>query len=255
MYTLVASAAGVGILALAPPAEARIVYTSTNVSIGMNTTIPLDVDNDGVADFSFKDVFKTYHTTGNVGALMVAPAAAGNQIWGYRGSRFGRMASALPAGILIRKNGHFRPGTLLMARASIGGRGSFHCSTGQWDGATDRYLALEFRIAGKPHFGWARLTTGCGGSGQVTGTLTGYAYETVVGKFLHTGQTMDDADENTSTRRANASDHEAMFPPGALGQLALGVEGLVAWRKRNPVTGRAIEPTSIAPTTLEPTSN
>jgi|HubBroStandDraft_1064217.scaffolds.fasta_scaffold32730_1 hypothetical protein len=54
MYTLAASAAGVGVLALTQSADAKIVYTKTDVNVFK--TYPgfaLDLNNDGVADFRF----------------------------------------------------------------------------------------------------------------------------------------------------------------------------------------------------------
>jgi hypothetical protein len=50
-YALAASAAGVGVLALTPAAEARIVYTKTHKSIGVNTIFRLDLNHDGITDF------------------------------------------------------------------------------------------------------------------------------------------------------------------------------------------------------------
>jgi hypothetical protein len=51
MYVLAASAAGVGILALAQPSEAKIVYTKTRRVIGTNGIYPLDLNHDGIIDF------------------------------------------------------------------------------------------------------------------------------------------------------------------------------------------------------------
>jgi hypothetical protein len=51
LYALAASAAGVGVLALAQSAEAKIVYTKTHVVIGTNNIYELDLNHDGLADF------------------------------------------------------------------------------------------------------------------------------------------------------------------------------------------------------------
>jgi hypothetical protein len=52
-YTLVATAAGVGALALAPPAEAKIVYTPAHVVIGKKgERFTLDLNHDGIGDFA-----------------------------------------------------------------------------------------------------------------------------------------------------------------------------------------------------------
>src|SRR5580692_12210999 len=55
-YALAASAAGVGMLALVQPAEAKIVYTPANVYIRCCfQLVPLDVNHDGVNDFAFSN--------------------------------------------------------------------------------------------------------------------------------------------------------------------------------------------------------
>ena len=52
MYALVATAAGVGVLASPQSAEAKIVYTPANITISPGTTFPLDLNHDGFNDFS-----------------------------------------------------------------------------------------------------------------------------------------------------------------------------------------------------------
>jgi hypothetical protein len=49
-YSLAATAAGVGVLALTPAAEAKIVYTP--IELYLEGRYPLDLNNDGIADFS-----------------------------------------------------------------------------------------------------------------------------------------------------------------------------------------------------------
>jgi hypothetical protein len=50
-YIAAASAAGVGMAALTPSAEAKVVYTPTNTVINAATAI--DLNHDGIADFSW----------------------------------------------------------------------------------------------------------------------------------------------------------------------------------------------------------
>ena len=50
-YALAASAAGVGVLALAQPAEARIVYTPAHRYIRLNHPLGIDLNRDGIVDF------------------------------------------------------------------------------------------------------------------------------------------------------------------------------------------------------------
>jgi hypothetical protein len=51
MYALAASAAGVSLLALASPAEAKIVYTKTHRLLPGGKEIFLDLNHDGTNDF------------------------------------------------------------------------------------------------------------------------------------------------------------------------------------------------------------
>jgi len=48
LYSLAASAAGVSLLALGQPAEAKVVYTKADTPISPNSTVLLDLNNDGV---------------------------------------------------------------------------------------------------------------------------------------------------------------------------------------------------------------
>jgi hypothetical protein len=56
----------------------------------------------------------------------------------------------------------------------------------------NHYLGLEFQIAGQTHFGWAELSvTGSrfGPNQGLTTVVVGFAYETIAGKSIITGQT------------------------------------------------------------------
>jgi hypothetical protein len=238
MYALAATAAGVGSLALSQAAEAKIVYTPANVTIVPNNTIALDLNHDGVSDFHFKDT--TFRTSfgGGGGFLSIVPAQKANEVWGHL-LFFRQNASALYAGVGIGAHGKFAAGTNLMASTQVnsghhpGGPGT--CS-GPWANVTNRYLGLKFVIQGKIHFGWARLNVSCPiRSLTVTATLTGYAYETVSGKAIHTGQKKDDIEEFNNGGQANLS---VPVPKSAtLGRLAQGAQGLAVWRRKEDANG------------------
>src|SRR5271170_4193875 len=60
-YALVARAAGVGLLALAPPAEGKIVYTPAHVHIIVDQPpFPLDLNHDGFTDFYLLHVYSHF---------------------------------------------------------------------------------------------------------------------------------------------------------------------------------------------------
>jgi hypothetical protein len=48
MYTLTATAAGVGMMALAQPVEAKIIYTPANVKVTQFPPVTIDLNHDGI---------------------------------------------------------------------------------------------------------------------------------------------------------------------------------------------------------------
>jgi hypothetical protein len=74
-------------------------------------------------------------------------------------------------------------------------RSSQYSDVGPWagkgQGVSDRYLGLKFVIDGEVHYGWARFSVTVEHHRQyddVSGTLAGYAYETVPDKPIIAGQ-------------------------------------------------------------------
>jgi hypothetical protein len=89
----------------------------------------------------------------------------------------------------------------------------------------NRYLGLKFKIKGKTHYGWARLSVEASKRPyEITAVLTGYAYETIPGKPIIAGATRgpDDAVQAASIN---------MPVPATLGALAMGAPGLSIWRR------------------------
>src|SRR5579864_4294265 len=206
MYALGASATGVGVLALAQPVEARIVYTPAHRTI--NGWLWLDINHDKVADFVI--LSGTGSSPGPNGYLKVC-AASGVDTYGcatYMKTLRNRIsgypvgyASALPLGARISANAHFgwEAHTKMMSWACT------PCRTwGQWSDKKSRYLGLSFVVHGKTHYGWARMNVG---KHVRPAVLTGYAYETIPNKPIIAGQTH--------------SEHEA-----TLGRLAQGASGV-----------------------------
>ena len=226
------AAAGVGILAAGQPAEAEIVYTPTNQQIAPNTTLKIDLNNDGIADFGVKDTLS--HTFFSTFARMSAvPLATGNKVWGHTVSRRS-YASALLSDELVGPKGQFLPATGLMADVSfLGGKRPFASvsCTAPWANVKARYLGLKFIITGQVHFGWARLDVACSAdfSFEVAGTLTGYAYETIANRPILAGDEGGTGDDDT--RPGNQIEpRSAALAPASLGRLAQGASGLAAWR-------------------------
>jgi hypothetical protein len=234
-YALAAGAAGVGMLVLGHPAEAKIVYTPADTNITPDHTIPLDLNHDGIVDFGFKDVYQRSRTYGfdHSGILSVLPANQANKIEGF--SRVnGHYASALRSGASIGANARFTTGPNRMEEAFIDtGRDPETNGTcdGTWPSSASRYLGLQFLINGEVHFGWARLNVACKNL-HVVAILTGYAYETVPNKPIIAGQTTGStrSDEESSVGPDAALTAPAP-KPAPLGLLALGSHGLSIWRR------------------------
>ncbi len=184
-YALAASAAGVSLLALAQPAEGKIVYTPADVVLTSRppSEYDLDLNHDGIRDF----VLTAYYASGrssHVSALLGSAAAASNRVWGLHG-----FDSALPRGAQIGPKGFRLVGNNVMAVVD-----SNTYADGPWanhgKGVRNRYLGLKFAIKGKIHYGWARLNVRImllDGS-PITATLTGYAYETIPNKPIIAGK-------------------------------------------------------------------
>jgi len=186
-YVAAATAAGVGVLALAQPAEGKIVYTPANKTVRLNHAVPIDLNHDGIDDFDVLNL--THNSTTPFGDYLKAePLRSGNGMVAARTSR-GYAASALAAGVRVGPKKQFQAGRDLMAYRSSG---DGTLSGGPWKNVKGRYLGLKFLIKGKTHYGWARLNVSIMNQ-QVNATLTGYAYETVPDKAIITGKTKSEA--------------------------------------------------------------
>ncbi len=181
-YALAASAGAVSLLALAQPAEARIVYHRADRVLRCGRT-PLDLNHDGVTDFYF------VHTgcSSIISDLSITPngRAGRNLIWGYTSTFRGRgFASALKGGVKIHASKK-----LLSKRAFMIGCAPGPSCDGPWYEmyyGLEAYLGLKFDdLKGKTHYGWARVEVPISGGYW----LTGYAYETVPNKPIITGKT------------------------------------------------------------------
>jgi len=207
-YAAAGSAAGVGMLALAQPAEGRVIYTKAHQQIASGTTLHLDLNQDGVTDFNLRNTYFATGTPGTVvGTLSVFPAGQGNRIWGHTAFKQG-YASALYAGIRVGPKGRFLAGAGIMADTAL--RAS--SCRGPWGNVSNRYLGFKFVIKGQAHFGWARLNVTCS-HGTLSPLLTGYAYETIADRQILTGKERG-TDESDNSPSAASS--------GTLGRLAQG---------------------------------
>jgi hypothetical protein len=225
MYALAASAAGVGALVLARPAEAKIVYTPAHHVISHHGRYLLDLNHDGIADFILRE--QSYCNTDSCQSqLLAGPARKGNGVershvrstgsWGW--------AYEVTRGSQIGPARHFS--AKLMAVALSGNTWDY---LGPWGGVKNGYLGLTFRIHGQVHYGWARLSTFVKGGLPIVATLHGYAYETVPNKPIIAGKTKEPDD--ISVEDPDAALTMPTPEPARLGALAMGAPGLSIWRR------------------------
>lgn len=232
-YALAASAAGVTLLALSQPSAAKIVYTPTHQIIGKNSSYPLALDHK-TADFIISNSNCSYGSRCNsvrYAHLAVFAASwpwSGNEVESTGSNQY--LAAALKAGARISGARRFFRG-VSMASQFLGFTVTHTRTRGAWVNVSDRYLGLKFKINGKFHYGWARLSVKViKGQFKITATLTGFAYETTPGKAIIAGATKgaDDAEPAASLNRHAPE-------PATLGALARGAPGLSIWRKEESV--------------------
>jgi len=215
-YAMAASAAGVSLLALAQPAEGKIVYTQAQKVIPNDGYYNLDLNHDGKPDFVLANpspsLNSAYSATSSVLAYPFRLGA--NRVYG-RDS----FASCLHKGVRVGPGGPFSPFDRIMARMHWFD-GSYSVQ-GKWanggKGVVSRFLGFRFKVNGAAHYGWARLNVGISDSYPgLTATLTGYAYETIPNKPIISGKTKGKDEPLRAT----------------LGGLAAGASGLHTWRQK-----------------------
>jgi hypothetical protein len=218
LYSVAAAAAGVSLLALAKPAQAKVVYTPANVNLLNNMPYALDVNGDGIADFTFEFVGIDHSTL-----LLAELDVPGNALHCSVGEKY--EAIAFPAGAPIGPAQLFTTftsyGGVFMAAAFAYSRTSF---TGPFANVQNKYLGMKFMIDGEVHYGWARFSIDNWLKNGSKILLTGYAYETDVNTKIIAG------DEGTDARAAAATPATAAAQPASLGLLARGAAALPLWR-------------------------
>jgi len=238
-YALAATAAGVGVLALAQPAEARIVYTPVHQVIHKNSYFGIDLNHDGIVDFTIFNSARTFSSVRR-NSIIAWP----NQLYsdGVEGTRFGISAyiyeAAVKQGKPIRYGQYFFQKGFMVWQCVHGTHQSgppcsnkpYH-TLGKWINVKNRYLGLNFTIHGKSHYGWARLSVQVSKRPfKLTALLTGFAYETIPGKAIIAGATKGPEEAEPA-----ASVNAPTPKPATLGVLALGAPGLSIWRREDSV--------------------
>jgi len=228
MYVLAGSAAGVSALALAQPAGAKIVYTPAHRQLSPQHRLDIDLNNDGIVDFGIADFFSC--CTDTRGTLVVGGYRTRNGLQNLIVvSKNTMLDAALRKGEVIGPKRSFGVPFYSVMETCFGYKGRVQQHGGYWLNVRDRYLGFKFFIKGQVHYGWARLSTthhGC----FMTGTLTGYAYETIPNKPIVAGQTQGHKEAGQSQLKTRGTSTPEL---ASLGLLSRGAPGLAAWRRRN----------------------
>jgi hypothetical protein len=233
VYTLTATAAGVGLMALTQPVQAKIIYTPAHAKFTQFPPVTLDLNNDGTADFMLALGGRANSAAASQYAFVYAPRSnpSNQAIAAAKGAY--EPAVALRAGSRIGPGRLFGDEDILVEHYSTFGRNSSATDwEGQWadggKGLKNRYLGLKFTVKGQVHFGWARVTVTTSGK-TFTATLTGYAYETIPNKSIIAGKTKG-PDDAGAEQVGRVSTPTPQAPTLAL--LALGSPGLSTWRRK-----------------------
>jgi hypothetical protein len=223
-YSVAAAAAGVGMLAL-PRSEAEIVYTAASQTIHNGGSITIDLNNDGITDFTIHSSLSS-NCFGCILQLLYVSPAQSNGVWAADATS----AMVLPVGQRVGPADKFNAAYARMAKCKATYE-SFY-SSGAWLHARDKYLGLSFSIDGQTHYGWARLSVREGRRCRARVVLTGYAYVTVPGEPILTGI--------KRTHEVSETDR----PEATLGVLALGSVALEAWRRDEDTGGNSSAPST-----------
>lgn len=224
LYSAAAMTAGVGLLALAAPAEGSVVVTKANIQIGFNPGF-VDLNNDGINDIELVANIANYDHS-FYWTFAALPLNGGKVMGGNRGP-LGPYASALMKGQNIGPSARFSSsqarGQIVMERLIGSESASINVTYyGKWMPNTPHYLGVKFIIKGETHYGWILATVSS--KEELSGTVTEYAYETVPNKKIGAGATSE-TDEPAAQQVMRKSNGPS------LGMLALGADALPIWRR------------------------
>lgn len=177
------------------PVLAEIVYTPVDVTISGNGQIKVDLNHDGIIDFTVAandGHAQCYFAHEFFGMDTLFPATGGGVV-----ASNGTLA-ALATGTLVGSGSTFQNTHALIAAFLFGPgfppcvssfRGWCHGTIASKSCSATAYAGLAFKINGQVHYGWAYLSISAAAPGTFTTTLKGFAYETVAGRAIVTGKT------------------------------------------------------------------
>ncbi len=144
----------------APPAAAQILYTRINVSIPLGGSYDIDLNRDGVVDFTLRSkLLQSYCQSGDeyIWSATVSPAQADGVVVSP-GNVWSDEAAPLPAGAAVGSAQRFDFNYSVLAGLYWG-----MCDAGvdgQWLNLPARYLGLRFQGPDHEiHYGWLKVST------------------------------------------------------------------------------------------------
>jgi len=180
------------VLAVSTRSEAKIVYTAVDVTANSGH-IKFDLNHDGIKDFDIQAAANAVYcgTGGGVHGVVTITPTTGNGVVVSGGF----LAAALGSGISVGPALAFQKYQSLMTNflLSRGCGGSYRdgnwCSGFIYYCSRTAYLGLKFVVNGQTHYGWAYVIVSGSITSGLTVTLRGFAYETIAGYAITTGQT------------------------------------------------------------------
>jgi len=157
----------------------------------LSKTYPLDLNNDGSADFNITDLREVSHADGCQGYFCCL-----DQIYNRvsitalndNSVIVGPSGTALISGSDISSLSEWS--TAFSLKSVSQGYG-YYCEIlkeGDWPNSSDRYLGLRIISNGQTYYGWGRLSVIVDLS-EASFTIKDYAYESTPGKAIHAGDT------------------------------------------------------------------
>lgn len=224
LYALAATASGVAAVALAPPAEAKIIYTPAHRVITPSTPYYYLFFGKNIPAFSIRAVSCTSSSFCVRGDISAFIGIRGRQT--YYGKSLGNYVATGPScntwngagcALALEKGSQIPTAHSNQKAVIVQRKYGDQTYEGYWlPGTKNCYVGFQFRIKGKVHYGWARLSiTPPHHPPRIEAVLTGYAYETIANKPIIAGQT-----EGRDVVTVEPTQPETI--PATLGALALG---------------------------------
>jgi hypothetical protein len=186
----IAATLAVSWFALARPAEAKIVYTPTNITIGSNSTYNLDINGDGIIDFTIAASVQVGGVCGSEGGNIRYYTTSVDETPASGNSAMDSPPGALTSGEQIGPSQTFYGGKGTLRSYYKNPSKCAPSATGNWVTHSIRYLGLAFQINGETFYGWAKLKLDVSPY-TASATLLGYAYENTPGMPINAGETKD----------------------------------------------------------------